>query len=307
MNVTDWIFIKRAELRRAFWTVANPKVLETETRRAAFNKELQGHWAPQSIDVYELIWEHWETDDKVRSENRKDERFIVYIDPDMDIDWINNSDPGADGEKCVLIAESIGAKRCKHLPREHLLEFRRMIGHALVSGLQDQVEISKKLSNEAFLFLRDRTIERSRSWTLTSAHLLLCVWGSVWMIGWHLHWSSYSRVHEHIFGSLAFLGGIVGAYLSVVQKAGRGSWEAASGRWLHLLEAFTKIVAGGIFGEIALLIAHSSWAPPPIVALVANNASGFLVGVAAGFCERLIPKIISTYAKDAEKPATTNI
>lgn len=299
MNVVDRSFNLRSEIRRLVLGWFHPSTLAFEKTRAELNEELRAHWKPNSIDVYELIQENWEADpEQTGSANpgSKDTRFIVFIDPSFDVDWISMADLESRTEHCVSIAESIGAKRCKHLPCEQLLEFRRIIGHAIVAGICGDSEQSCKLSDSAALFLKERTIERSRSWTLSYAHALILGFSAA-LAPFYLHDTLFGSSKTFPLILSAIQGGVIGAYLSVIQKAGRGEWDAAAGRGLHLLEVFTKLFAGALLGGIAFGFSQSIDAPPSLKGIVPDVYSAFILGLVAGFFERMIPKMISNYSE----------
>jgi len=291
----------REKLRQFILGWLDPKTLNSERARAELNAVLKKHWDPQPIEIYELILENWESNQPpptAGTPSNPDKRFIVFIDQDLDVDWIANEDLPSDAEKCVSLAESIGARRCKHLPREQILELKRLIGQAIVNGIRGHKEESCKLAEDAAQFLKERTVERSRGWTLTAAHIFLLLFSAL------LTACCDAPSTWHCWGTadwfplwLAIQGCVIGAYLSVLQKAGSGEWDAASGLGLHFLEVFTKLLAGGLLGGIALALSRSVHAPASIKNIAPDTYSVFLFGVAAGLFERVIPKMISTYSE----------
>ena len=172
-----------------------------------------------------------------------------------------------------------------------------------VNAFQGAPDLSKSLAEGAAQFLKQRTVERSRSWTLFAAHLFLIAFSTILILFGSIINSSTSGGTE---GSgllcLAIQGGLIGAYLSVIQKAGRGEWDAAAGRQIHYIEVFTKLFAGGVLGGIAFALSRSVHAPISLKAITPDSYSLFVFSVAAGMFERLIPKMISTYTKSEKKP-----
>ena len=171
------------------------------------------------------------------------------------------------------------------------------MGQAIVNGIRGETEQSSKLTNDAAQFLKERTVERSRSWTLTYAHLVFVVSSAIlsFLFSMSNMWHCWQIIDPSLLW-LAIQGGIIGAYLSVVRKAGRGEWDAAAGRSLHLLEVFTKLFAGGILGGIAFVLSRSVDAPLSLKQIAPDEYSALLLGIAAGLFEQLIPKMISTYS-----------
>jgi len=308
-NVDKFLEYKQ-ELRRLVLGCFHPQTLASENARKALNEELKERWKPYSIEVYELIRDTRDLDDNKRTtpnNSKNDDEFIVFIDTDLDVDWINNAKMDQNIEKSVSYAESIGARRCKHMPCEQILEFKRLIGQAIVNAFQGETGQSISLAEAASQFLKQRTVERSRSWTLVAAHLFLIMFSAVLFRfyngvdalanGWSV---------DVGFLCLAIQGGIIGAYLSIIQKAGRGEWDAAAGRQIHYVEVFTQLFAGGVLGSIAFALSRSVHAPPSLKAITPDSYSLFAFSVAAGLFERLIPKMISSYTKLDKTPNELN-
>lgn len=157
------------------------------------------------------------------------------------------------------------------------------------------------MADEAAQFLKDRTVERSRIWTLESAHVIFIFFVGIALILLKLPYIQNLLSATPLEIWFATVGGILGAYLSVIQKAGSGEWDAASGRWIHILEVVTKLAAGAFFGGIAFAISRSVYAPSSAKALTPDNYSIFLFGLAAGLFEWLIPKMISSYSEKLQK------
>lgn len=279
----------REDLRQFILGWISPETLASEKARADLNNELKEHWKPRTIEAYELILENWEPD-----RSTENEWFVVFIDIDLDVDWINNGKTDAESDRCISLAESIGAQRCNHLPRDQVLEFKRLVGQSIVNGINGEAKQACKLAETAAQFLKDRTVERSRSWTLVSAHYFFFLFSAILI---YLYENGVlPKIEDSLLPWLAVQGGIVGAYLSVIQKAGRGEWDAAAGRYIHYIEVFTKLFAGSILGGLALVLSRSVHAPASVKAITPDGYSIFAFGVAAGWLERLIPKMISHYS-----------
>ena len=280
-----------------------PKRYQQEKANREHNQHLKVHWSPEPIEVEELIYERWEEPSSFSSESDND-NFIVFIDHALDVEWLTKpkSDPDGDQAKAVSHAEAIGSRRCKQLPRDQVLELRRILGQAITCAIQGHVEESYKLSENAESFLRARSIEQSRRWTLNSAHLFVVIISSV------VSWITMKNAPEALsylgtslsqFSLLsATLGGALGACLSLIQKSSSGVCDSAAGIQLHRIEAFTKISSGALLGFVALMLSQSDFAPEVLNTL--NDVDGysvFILGFAAGFVERLIPRMISNYSE----------
>jgi len=288
MCFTDKSLEFRTRARRFILGWFKPSILAAERAREEMNASLQTHWPDSPIKVYELIHESWEPPPAVAPppENHG-----------SDIDWIHNGNGDSADLESISLAESTGARRCGHLPREQILELRRLLGQAIVNGIQGNPKLSRSLTDTAAQFLKDRTIERSRAWTLASAHCLLIaaiLTAAIFCTIPPLY-NLLSAAPADLWFATA--GGLLGAYLSVLQRAGSGEWDAASGPRIHILEVLTKFAAGTLFGSIAFAISQSVHAPASIKAITPDSASLFMFGFAAGLFERLIPKMVSTYSQ----------
>lgn len=281
----------RNEIRKFILSWLRPDVLAKEQRRLEMASAVQKHWKDNGpIHLYELIREEW--DDREEEGVDEDSFYVVFIDEDIAIDWITEKKLSPEQSDAISHAESIGAKECKYLPKERQLEFRRLLGQAIVCAIDGNLEDSRRTADSALLSLMERTIERSRQWTLQWTHIFLCI-----------AISTFCRYQScpADFLSWAIFGGIVGAFLSIVQKAGKGKWNAAAGQWVHVVEVFSKIVSGGVLGGIAFAVVRSPLCPKLLETDPETVYMFFLVGVMAGLFERLIPRILSSYGDSVRK------
>jgi hypothetical protein len=310
MGFVEKALLFRESLRRLVLGWVSPSTLRSEKMRAELNQELKTRWPEHTIDVYELIIELNDrainTDPTgTTSPAVENEAYIVFIDADIDVDWIAKTDPSANACKLISYAESIGAKRCKHLPPEQALEFKRLVGQAVANGIREDGEECVRLGREAAKFLKDRTVERSRSWTLTSAHafaiiltLLIGLTASQFILTYA------EEIQEYFFAWASIQGGLMGAYLSVIDKAGRGEWDAAAGKSMHYIETFSKLFAGSVLGAMAYALARSVHAPSYFKTATTDICSVMVIGFCAGLFERTIPKMISTYSTVSNQQPT---
>lgn len=287
----------RLKLRFLWCSWFCPRSLVDERERKALNRELREHWIGRQLRVYELIHEQWEPDKDLK-DDAPDESFIVFIDHELAVDWISNKNLTPEASRAVALAEAVGARRCKHLPREQVLELKRLVGQAVVCAIQVNSKECSTIAQQASDFLKARSTERSRYWSLLSSHFFLG-------IAIVLSISFWPKLIEAIGASngvgFGLLGGFLGAYLSLVQTAGKGAWDSAAGPWIHLVEIFTKLLAGVILGGVAISLAQSAHAPPSLKAISSDSYSVFVLGLAAGFIERLIPRLISQYSNNLSK------
>lgn len=299
MTLPEKLIFLRKWLRECLLAWMSPSSFEQERERERLSQEIQARWPRHNLCVHELIRESGDESDPGHDGPTADKRFIVFVDATLDLDWVADFPLSKTTEKGIAVAEAINARRCKHLPREQVLEFRRLSGQAIVQALRDNDRLSRQLANEAGQFLKDRTVERSRIWTLGFALLLLVLFVAMTATTAELLYPfGQPWLHSPSAMLTAIHGGVVGAFLSLVQSAARAERDAAAGRWLHFLEAFTKFTAGSLLGLIALVLTLSEQTIPTLRDVGNDTPSLFLLAVAAGLFERLIPKIISTYGQN---------
>lgn len=283
----------REKLRFFLYTWLRPQTLRNERARRELNRDLKAHWNHQ-LDVEELIHEQWERDSN-REPKIKDDSYIVFIDHELDVDWITESNILPERGKGVSAAETIGARRCDHLPRKQVFELKRLVGQAIVCSIEGNLDESCELTKKAAEFLKARTEERSRLWTQVSAHLqmlIVCIFG-LFIWGKGPNWLNFNN-----FFCIGVSGGLVGSYLSILLSAGKGSWDSSSGKFIHGVEVFTKLLMGALLGGIAVTITESIHCPPGLKAIAPDGYSIFILALAAGFIERLIPRMISKYSNN---------
>jgi hypothetical protein len=282
----------KQELRRLILALFSPANLAEEDYRNKLNSAAQQNWPEHPLSVHELIFESSGQDPDATG------KFIVFIDTSLEIDWIANATLDINTAELVSYAESISSRKCTHLPEEQVLEFRRMIGQSIVNAIRGNLTQSRELASTAADFLKSRTIEKSRAWTLCTAHVLapLCAVLIILPI-------ANERPEDWVY---CIYGGLTGAYLSIIQKAGKGEWDAASGLSIHAIEVVTKLLAGLLLGVVAYALSRSTHAPTSLKAISPDSASLFLLGVSAGLFERLIPKMISEYIQPSNTSPTSN-
>jgi hypothetical protein len=234
-------------------------------------------------------------------------RFIIFIDQNYHLHYKWDGAP-LPQDTFVLIANALHvATGCDdYLYRAQRLEFKRTLAQAIYFALLGQKEISKKHAQKAKEFLEKRLIECSRFWTLDFATKaaggtsLILLFG-VLLLSWFYKRDILSFQSYSFFFHAAF-GGLLGAYLSVIQKASaKREYDASARHGIHSLEAGCGIVAGVLFGITALAtlqagILEKIFAADWLVPGKNNPAFIFFLGFVAGWGERFfVPKIVSKF------------
>jgi hypothetical protein len=291
-TISEWSSNVRREIRRTILAWLKPSLLEEEISRDRLNTIFRERWEIEDCGIYEMVQERYSAPEDPGRPN-----FIVWLDMQLDVDWVYKGDLADEANELVTSAEAVQARRCKHLPIEQIVEFKRIVGHAVVSGLQGSNPAAEKLIKEAERFLKDRTVERSRIWTLLNAHFIFVLLVLIVLAIVQLGGNQLSGAGPGLLVTAS--GGLLGSYLSVIQNANKGKWDAAAGMAAHCTEVATKLVAGLFTGAVVFVLSRSVHAPESIKALTTDYYSQFILGLVSGFSERLIPKVVTHYsAKD---------
>lgn len=214
--------------------------------------------------------------------------FIVFLDEDDDIDWVDNRTIGADvlKERDAYITKlnTVLYEPCPNLSKEDAIAFKKILGSGYVLAIEGKYEEIRPLIEQAQHFLKQRNREKARQMFLISsgiASLLaiafnvanVCCWG------WYSLWTT------------AVTMGVLGAFVSVWMRYGKIALTGISSRWLHYLESFTRLLVGGITAIIAVCAVKCGL----FLANLSLDTSLYafaLIGFAAGFSERLIPSLM---------------
>lgn len=258
----------------------------------AYNKrieeEVKEHWKGNAIALKELVYERWTSpNDKNEQDGKYD--FVVFIDIVGDLDWICNDEYSRQKlspKASTLIARvhSIEATPCKHLREREWMSFKRILGAAIVSALQESYDDSLALMNQAKTYIEQRIPECSRLWTLWSATIgtILCSLVAFYFL------------RNNVFVA-PFIFGVMGAYVSIVRHASVRNVDSSAGIMLHVTEAAVRLLIGAILGKMGVLFCNSSLAPEFAQSFCSSAAGIRVIAFAAGLFDAFIPAMISTY------------
>jgi hypothetical protein len=257
----------------------------------AYNKrieeEVKAHWKDNAIALKELVYERWTCgSDKIEQEEKYN--YVVFIDIVGDLDWICDDDHSKQKLKpqtSALIARvhSIEATPCKHLQSQEWMSFKRILGAAIVSALEESYDDSVALMGQAKTYIEQRIPERSRLWTLWSATIGMIFCGLVFYF-----------LRNNVF-AVPFEFGILGAYVSIVRHASMRNVDSSAGKMLHVTEAAVRLLIGAILGKIGVLLCDSSLAPEFARSFCALGSGVRVIAFASGLFDAFIPAMISTY------------
>lgn len=258
---------------------------------------------------YEELWPNC----NVRHLVLSTERFIVFLDDVLDVDWSTSEAYDRDGHRdlskhnaVVNEAALLEATPCEGISLPIKTHFKRLIGEAIARSLDSDYIGANRMLRSAQQYILARSQELSRWWYLSSSMVMALPFAITGCVFW---WARTFFVQELGDGPfwllLSSVGGAVGALLSVMQRTGKLTFDCSAGRALHCLEATSRIWAGAISGVLAGLAVRSEI----ILAVLARGerapAIMMLAAFAAGAGERLATSIIaevSTKSEKSEKP-----
>lgn len=231
-----------------------------------------------------------------RIDETKQEGFIVFLDEEYDIDWVDTrTDYFSDEEEKVKqqwIAklDAVHMEPCSNISEEDRLTFKKKlaIGYELVmvkcfGDVQAVIE-------ECYRFVKSRNREVSRSLFLVASTPMAIIAIAVIIldidvIKWHQAWVT------------GFCTGILGAFVSIWTRYGKKSMTGLSSRWLHIAEALCRLLVGAIFALVAIFAVKCGLLLSNIdVSLIIYTSA--LIGFVAGFSERFVPSLVEKIAKD---------
>ena len=239
----------------------------------------------------------------------ENETFIVWIDMDIDIDWSLNDKYDEkyhpDEEKQNALFNYVATLEC--IPSDHLkenirLNYKRMIGEAIVRNLKNDFENAFKMAKSAEMFILERNKEHSRLWYLTASGLSAIIITFLGLVLW------LSRIFiQPIFGEttfyvlLASCGGALGALFSVIMRIGKMDLNPAGGIKLHYAEGVSRIVAGMISAIIIASCVKLQLLIPIFTNTNNTQLAMILAGIFAGISERWIPSLVTKIENNSNK------
>ena len=122
-------------------------------------KAIRDHWPNDPIDLECLVRENWDESEDGKSRIYK---YIVFVDKNLKIDWItadNSLDQYSSQVSRASVLESIPHD---YLPKKQIIEFKKLIGEAIVSFFNGNSQEAENNINRARQYVMDRIIECSR-------------------------------------------------------------------------------------------------------------------------------------------------
>ncbi len=244
------------------------------------------------------------------------DRYIVWLDCKNEVDWETTDiyDEEMSENKCInrFIAR-VETLQCqptaKYLSSAQRKEFNYMLAATIVLVLEDELEGAEEQIAKLEKYLYNRNCEITRKWQLFYCFsillLILCSFVTVSFFQEKL--LSITNVSKELFEILGYsILGTLGATLSIALKSGKKCYNCESGRILNFLEIFSRMFTSVISSFVAVYLYK--------LEIIFSNFNSeknaiycvILVCIIAGFSERLIPSIISSFEKSGNKEECCN-
>lgn len=233
--------------------------------------------------------------------------FIVFIDPEGDIDWRVDNYPWDEintdkFNEVINRAATLEAIPWNGMDETFTQATKRLTAEAIARALDGDPESGNKMLVEVTKQLEARSREISRRWYLTSCYLAVAPLIPAGLALW-----IFREYITDNLGAIAFwllmsaIGGAFGALFSVIVRSGTLKFETSSGKALHFLEGSSRIVTGLISGGLTGAAVKSGLILTPLV--TDHNAGGatMIAAVAAGSAERLASSMLLSSSSDASK------
>lgn len=222
--------------------------------------------------------------------------YIVYIDPENDVDWKDTrtkKDWTPDEKKkwaqSIAKLNDAHAEPTGHLSFETIRAFKLKIGAGYVLAMNRSFDEIDKVVAEALRFLRHRNAEKARQLFLAYSTLLIAVVLGLWI------WNQDLKLVNGDW-ALALLFGTLGSYFSIWTRYGKLVMTGLSTKILHFLETLTRLMVGAISASVLVLAVKSGVILPKMAETASLWLFG-LIGFAAGFSERMIPSLMEKFSK----------
>lgn len=181
------------------------------------------------------------------------------------------------------------------LPDSSKKHFFRQLGASLASALRlkpgpETVNLFQPIEDLIQSILENHL--RIKYLALTSISACLLIWAA--FVAYQ-----FNILHDFLHGSLVGVsGGFLGAMISVLERSKTLHVAVSESPSLIVFHGTMRIVLGGAFGFIAFAAAKSGLA---FSILNTTNAALLLLGIVAGFSERLIPELIQSISTKTDE------
>lgn len=229
-------------------------------------------------------------------ENGEKTGYIVYIDRDNDIDWIDlrgdeywSDEELKERDKWIAKLNVVHCQPYKNLSERDILDFKKILGAGYVLSLKKQFDDIQDVLDTALSFVKVRNKECARMLYLEISGIVAIVTMVLWILDsqywlWNKEWVAGTCM------------GVLGAYVSVWIRYGKVDMTGLSSKWLHYLESVSRLCIGAIFAIVAMHAIKCGIIFSNVRPEILRFAFA-LTGFAAGFSERFVPSMIEHFVK----------
>ena len=226
--------------------------------------------------------------------------YIVFIDSDLEIDW--ETTDHYDGEHkddtftkqrnhiLQRLNELQYTPAVKQLRQDKRKCFQFLLGEALAISLDGNYDEAERMLDRADAYLKERVRELSRSWQLLGTFVLTAVLFPLFRFAFPQYWLLFYSC--------------LGAFFSILTKAGKIDYNCAAGRFLFYQELAARFIAALISALIVTKLFELDLIFTAFKSLQYPETAQALVCFVSGFSERLVPSIIEKFGKAEEASST---
>jgi hypothetical protein len=233
---------------------------------------------------------------RYKIDDDKKEGFIVFLDDENDVDWIDNrtdfytEEEEKIKQQWIAKLDAVHMEPCTNISDEDKQTFKKKlaIGYELV--MVKCFDDIQEVIDECYRFVKSRNREVSRSlFIMTSAPMAILAIAimayNIDVVKWHPAWVT------------GFCSGIIGAFVSIWTRYGKTAMTGLSSKLLHFAEALCRLLVGAIFALVAMEAVKCGLLLSSIdVSLMVYTSA--LIGFVSGFSERFVPSLVEKIAKN---------
>ncbi|MBO4653968.1 MAG: hypothetical protein J5644_00275 [Bacteroidales bacterium] len=235
--------------------------------------------------------------------NYEDDRFIVYIDGENDIDWVEISDfKGFTDDERKQFYEAVAkldraqTYPCMLLKEEYSLSFKRILGAGYVAAFHKSFSTIDDTIEEAKNYVRNRNLEKARQIFLSWAGIITFL-AALFLVWLHID-SSLLTLSKEVTSGIVF--GVAGAYISIWMRYDDLLMKGFSTRFLLALEAISRLFVGAISAYVVYLAYRCQIVFNLLSSIDSIYVCSFL-GFLGGLCERFVPSLVESFANKSLK------
>lgn len=222
--------------------------------------------------------------------------YIVYIDPENDIDWKDTrtkkdwkAEEKTAWSQYLSRLSDAHAEPTGHLSFETIRTFKLKLGAGYVLAMNRCFAEVDKVIEDSLSFLRHRNAEKSRQLFLIYSTVCIAIILGLWI------WNRDLQAVDKEW-ALTLLFGTLGSYFSIWTRYGKLVMTGLSTKTLHFLETLTRLIIGAISASVLILAVKCGIILPKMAEAAPLWFFG-LTGFAAGFSERIIPSFMEAFSK----------